>query len=242
MPKFVLLWTDAALFLVLAFLLIYAWRVRRLPALRASWREVFRRAPAACSALVLLVFGSIALLDSVHFRPQLPPVPGAAADAPPSYAPVVRSALDLLLDSTALASREKTYSAPLSAYQFTKESLLLDGITVRDFPRLRYGGAHLDEPERQRGGDIARRTAIGAGAGVLLALLLAAGRRCWAGAGRAGGRLRRMCWHGVPSIPGLPCGARPVACCCWWRWPSAWRAIITFWGLTVPVMMCCGRR
>lgn len=173
MPKFVLLWTDAALFLVLAFILIYSWRARRLPALRASWRAVFRRAPAACSALVLVVFGSIALLDSIHFRPQLPPAPGAAAGAAPNYAPVVHSALDLLLDGTALAATEKTYSAPLAAYQFTKESLLLDGVTVRDFPRLRHGGAHLEDPPAQRGGDIARRLAIGAGAGVLAAVALA---------------------------------------------------------------------
>lgn len=189
MPKFILLWTDAALFVVLAALLFYIWHVRRLPALRASWREVFRRTPAACAAVVLTVFGAIALLDSIHYQPALPPAAGAPADAPTVYAPVVRSALDALLDGTALASPEKTYSAPLSAYQFTKESLLLDGVTVRDFPRLKHGGAHLDDPQAQRGSDIAWRLAVGLVAGGLIAFVL--GGAGLALLGRHGGGWRK---------------------------------------------------
>ncbi|MDR6354434.1 hypothetical protein Q3H58_001105 [Pseudomonas psychrotolerans] len=69
MPKFVLLWTDLALYLLVAGTLFYAWRARRQPALRASWRRVLQDAPAMSAAVVLASFVAIALLDSVHYRP-----------------------------------------------------------------------------------------------------------------------------------------------------------------------------
>lgn len=171
MPKFVLLWTDAALFLMAAAVLVYVWRVRRKATLRATWGRVARNAPAMCSVIVLACFVVVALLDSVHYRPRLPPAPGAPADAAAVYAPAVQSVLDGLLANTVLNRPEKKYSAPLAVHQFTKETLLLDGRTVRDFPRLRSGGAHLDDPDTQWRGDVLGRLGIGLGWGALLALL-----------------------------------------------------------------------
>lgn len=178
MPKFVLLWTDAALFLIVLAVLAYIWHVRRTPTLRATWARVAHDGPAMCAAVILAVFAVIGLLDSVHFRPRLPPLPGVAIDAPPAYAPAAQSLLDSLLRGTVLTQPEKTYSAPLRAHQFTKETLLVDDKPVRDFPRLRAGGAHLKDPATQRGPDVLRRGGLGllAGAAVALAggLLLAA--------------------------------------------------------------------
>ena len=79
MPKFVLLWTDAAIWLLVAALV----GLRRDGARagrnwRANWRKVFRDAPALCSSLMLLLCLGVTLLDSVHFRPLLPPAPGSA--------------------------------------------------------------------------------------------------------------------------------------------------------------------
>lgn len=179
MPKFVFLWTDIALFLMLAGVLAYFWRVRRSRTLRATWARVGRDAPAMCSAVVLCAFAVVGLLDSIHFRPQLPPVPTAAPDAPPIYAPAVQSALDSLLAGSVLAQPEKTYSAPLATRQFTKETELIEGHPLRHFPRLRSGGAHLDDPDAQWAGDVARRLAAGLAGGLAFALaggmLLAAG-------------------------------------------------------------------
>ena len=110
MPKIVLLWTDIALWLMALGALAYAWYVRRSPALRATWGRVARDTPAMCSAVILAAFVIVGLLDSVHYRPLLPPAPGAPADAAPAYAPVVRSALDGLLDGSVLTRPEKTYS------------------------------------------------------------------------------------------------------------------------------------
>lgn len=45
MPLFVFLWTDIALYLLVAAVLAYAWRVRRSPTLRATWGRVARDAP-----------------------------------------------------------------------------------------------------------------------------------------------------------------------------------------------------
>ena len=77
MPKFVLLWTDAAIWLLVAALVAYAVMVARRPQWAANWRKVFHDAPALCSSLILLLCLGVTLLDSVHYRPLLPPAPGA---------------------------------------------------------------------------------------------------------------------------------------------------------------------
>lgn len=174
MPRFIFLWTDIALFLMVLAVLAYVWRVRRSPALRATWRRVAADAPAMCSAVVLSCFVVVGLLDSVHFQLRLPPAPSAAADAPPAYAPAVTSLLDSLMAPSVLARPEKTYSAPLASHQFTKESMVADDGTVsRDFPRLRHGGAHLADPAAETRPDIRARLARGLAAGLAVALLAA---------------------------------------------------------------------
>ena len=184
MPKIIFLWTDLALFALLLAVLGYAWQVSRSPALRATWARVARNTPAMCSAVVLLVFVVIGLLDSLHYQPRLPPVAdatnattatGAIATiaAAPIYAPKVVSVLDALLEDTAFARPEKTYSAPLAWLQFTKESILQDGGEPRrDFPRLRFGGKHLTAPDAQWGTDISKRLLVGLLAGLLVASLV----------------------------------------------------------------------
>ena len=81
MPKFVLLATDLALYFQLLLLIAYARHAWRTPLLRQSWRYVQRDGAAMSAALVLSVFMVISLLDSVHFRPRLPPSADAAPDA-----------------------------------------------------------------------------------------------------------------------------------------------------------------
>lgn len=173
MPKIIFLWTDIAIFALFAATLIYAWHVSRSRNLRATWSRVARSAPAMCSSVVLAVFVVIGLLDSLHFQPRLPPVAGTAANAAPVYAPKVVSVLDALLEDTAFVRPEKTYSAPLAWLQFTKESMLQEGgAPTRDFPRLRFGGRHLEDPAAEWGSDVGRRAGLGLLAGLCVALLL----------------------------------------------------------------------
>ncbi|MGE4124674.1 MAG: ABC transporter permease [Pusillimonas sp.] len=171
MPQFVFLWTDVFIFGLVVALAGYGWRVSRSTALRATWRSVGQSGAAMCSAVVLLAFILIAVLDSVHYRPLLPPADGMPAGER-VYSPVVRSALDDLLSATRMGQAEKTYSAPLALYQFTKETLLVEGQAVRDFPRLAHAGTLLQNDSAHHP-DLWWRVASGTGIGLVLALVLA---------------------------------------------------------------------
>ena len=173
MPKFVLLWTDAAIWAMAAALVAYVVSVARQPLRAANWRKVFHDPAALASSLVLLACLGVTLLDSVHYRPLLPPAPGAAADAAPAYDTRTRSLLDAWL-ADLVASREATYSRPLATVAFTKESVLVDGQVQRVAPRLQFGGAHLQDPASQWAGDVAWRAAGGLAAGAAAALALGA--------------------------------------------------------------------
>ena len=165
--KFVFLWTDVALWAMVALALSQVLRLRRQPALRATWRKVFQDPAALSAGLVLALFVVVALVDSVHFRRALPP----SADAPAGavfYATRTESLLDLAFERQ-LAMREVTYSAPLAVRALNKEPMEADGQPVRGYPRLLHGGAHLTD-EAGHGADIARRVAAGMAGGVGLAL------------------------------------------------------------------------
>ena len=173
MPKIVLLWTDAAIWLLVAALVAYAWSVARRPNLRANWRKVFADAPAMASSVVLLACLIVTLVDSVHFRSQLPAAPGAPAGAV-AYDTRTRSLLDALLASL-VESRETTYSLPLAYVSFTKETVERGGASLRVAPRLLHGGVHLgDDPAAQWAGDIAWRVVVGLLWGAIAAAVVAA--------------------------------------------------------------------
>ncbi|MGZ5132166.1 MAG: ABC transporter permease, partial [Caldimonas sp.] len=161
MPKIVFLWTDVVLYAMLLLLAWYGWRIAVNANLRATWDKVLRDPAALSAAIVLVLFAAVTLLDSVHFRRALAAAPGAASGAAVSYAPTTESLLDVLL-ARQVATRETGYSRPLAYKGFTKEPMEQGGKPVRDFPRLKFGGAHLVDPDAQWAGDIAMRTLLGA--------------------------------------------------------------------------------
>ena len=171
MPKIVLLWTDAAIWLLMLALLGYVWMVLRKPTLRASWRKVFADAPALASSVILLVCLLITLLDSLHYRAVLPAAAGTTAGTL-AYDTRTRSLLDAMF-ANLLDSRETTYSRPLAFEGFTKESTEVAGRVTRSAPRLLHGGAHLVQPELQWAGDIAWRVALGLALGLATAVMVA---------------------------------------------------------------------
>jgi peptide/nickel transport system permease protein len=174
MPKYVLLWTDAVLLLMLAALAWYGWRMRANANLRANWYKVVRDPAALSAAVVLLLFAAVTMLDSVHFRRALAPAPGTPAGAPTFYATTTESLLDLML-ARQYTMRETGYSEPLATHGLTKEALERNGEAVRDYPRLQHGGAHLADPVHQRTADVLARTASGAALGLLVAAAAAIG-------------------------------------------------------------------
>ena len=151
----VLLWSDLLIWLlVLASVALGAFSMRN-PPLRAAWRRLGRSRPGMAAATVLMAFVLVGLVDSVHYRPRLKNIdPGQ----PPVYAVEVLSALDAI--AAPLRTRtEKTYSAPLATRAYAKESVEVRGPdgrvhTQRDFPRLKYGGAHLGDDETRRNADV----------------------------------------------------------------------------------------
>jgi peptide/nickel transport system permease protein len=136
----VVLPTDYPIWLLVAVAVAYALYVRRQPHLAAPWRRVTRSAAGMSALVVLLAFIAVGLADSLHFRPQLE---RGDQQGRPVYGVEVLSLLDVLV--MPLKTRnERTYSAPLATRAYSRETVELSGGGVeREFPRLRYGGAHL---------------------------------------------------------------------------------------------------
>jgi peptide/nickel transport system permease protein len=159
--------TDLLVWLLIAAAVVFAVYCARRPHLAAPWARVFRSPAAVASGVFLAFYLSIGLLDSLHYRPAL----AAKEGGPAVYSVQVVSLLDVVLDS--LRSRtERTYSAPLATRLFQKEQVEQpDGKSMRDFPRLRHGGAHLQD-ESHRARDIALRTLSGLLGGAVIWVLI----------------------------------------------------------------------
>ena len=201
MPKIVFLATDIALYGLVVAIAFYVWHALRTPTLRQTWRGVLHDRVAMSAAVVLIVFLSIAVLDSLHFRSLLPPAPGAAKDAPPAYSTRTLSVLDRLLAKPREA-QEKSYSVPLGTHGYAKESMVVDGKTIRDYPRLQFGGAHLKDTEAEWARDVAKRSVLGLIGGaigaVLLWLVVAALRKR---SGTSVGRSLEAIWRQTTEVP-----------------------------------------
>jgi len=195
----VVLWTDALLFLLLAVVIAGCRHALGQEHLRAPWRQVVRSRAGAVSAVVLAGFVLVAVLDSLHFHPR-------AGDAGAGYAPNVRSVFDVL--ATPLrAATETTYSAPFALHAYAKTMMdSTDGARVRDYPRLRHGGAHLPDDGSRRTADVLWRCAMGvlqglaAWAFMLVAALAYAARRTGQG-------LAALCVRCCRGRTELPCRA-----------------------------------
>ena len=167
LPKPVFLWTDIVLWLLFLALLATIWRSLGDRRLRSGWAKVFRDPYAAGSAIVVGAFLLLTMVDSIHFRRALPAAPGATSTA---YDVRTESLLDIPLASL-IAGREVTYSTPLAWRGFVKETVTRDGQTLREYPRLAFGGAQLKDPARDYAGDLARRALAGLLGGALVALV-----------------------------------------------------------------------
>jgi peptide/nickel transport system permease protein len=188
----VVLWTDALIYLLLVLSLGFGLYASRHEHLRAPWRRVLRSRLAMASLVALGFYVGIGLLDTVHFRTNAGTGTGTSQGplpAPLGYWPSlakegaptgqILSLLDLALSG--LRGRgEKTYSAPLATHSFVKEAIEgPDGIAVRDYPRLVWGGRHLEYPERDRLPDILGKALLGATAGLVVWGLLGLGARAF---------------------------------------------------------------
>jgi peptide/nickel transport system permease protein len=178
MIKPVILWTDALIFLLAAVVVMFILYARSKPHIRAPWQRVFSGKVASASAVILLAFVLVGLLDSLHFRLPL----AANGDSGEiHYAGEVLSALDALAGPLR-TQVEKTYSAPFASYLFSMETIELeDGSKVRDYPRLLYGASSLGVTGEGKAGDILQRCLLAVVETLLASGLLLFAVSAWLG-------------------------------------------------------------
>ncbi|MCD6056203.1 MAG: ABC-type dipeptide/oligopeptide/nickel transporter, permease component [Gammaproteobacteria bacterium] len=110
--KFVILPTDALLWLVFLIIMGFVLFARGKMQLAAHWYQVFHRRPLTIIAAALLgVFLSISLLDSIHYRVMLPQNNNSD---PNFYDAHISSVFDKIVSPLGTQT-EKTYSSPLSS-------------------------------------------------------------------------------------------------------------------------------
>jgi len=152
----VILWTDALIFILIVVMLGLAFYLRRKEHIKRPLQKIAHSKIGMVSLVILLFFVLIGLLDSVHFKP--------AHDK--------GNEIISLLDYWATPLREhgeKTYSAPFATTLYSKEIMTLaDGTTQWSYPRLEFGGSHLDDPETQHIADVLRKAGYGFAQGASL--------------------------------------------------------------------------
>ena len=165
--KVLILWSDALIFLLVAALGLFFLQLRKNPQTRAHWSQVFSSPLGMVTFTLILVYVGVALLDSMHFRRALPPVPGAAQQV--FYENKATSVLDKILGG--MGDRyERTYSAPFALKSFEKQNMKdSQGRVFRDFPVLEHGGAHL-ERSGDRAADILAKSLQAVVIGLVISL------------------------------------------------------------------------
>ncbi len=160
--------TDFFIFLLLFVVVVFYFYARKQEHLSSPWRDVKKRPLAMSSAVILFFFITIGLLDSMHFHPKIE----TNKSSQKIYSNEILSVLDVFLSDLRLKN-EKTYSAPLASYSFSKELIERDdGTQIRDYPRLKYGGATLENPRSESTDDILKRISVGFLYGILLSIII----------------------------------------------------------------------
>ncbi len=154
----VILWTDALIFGLLVLVATSIYFMRGKEHLKRPLTTLRQNSVCMSSLIILLFFMTIGVLDSIHFKPH-------------TQNNEIISALDYL--ATPLREHgEKTYSEPFAMTLYNKEMITqLDGSMRWDYPRLTFGGRHLDN-ETQKLADIFQKTVIGFFIGVGIFVLL----------------------------------------------------------------------
>lgn len=152
----VVLWTDALIYLLILVMLALGLYLRGKEHIKRPLQQIGRSKIGMVSLVVLLFFMLIGLLDSVHFKP--------ADDK--------KNEIISLLDDWATPLREhgeKTYSAPFSTTLYSKEMMMLaDGTMQWGYPRLEFGGRHLNNPDTEKIPDILHKALYGLAQGASL--------------------------------------------------------------------------
>lgn len=144
-----LLWTDIAIFGLVIGAVVAVWRSSKKEHLRRPWAKIFNNRMGVVSLTIVLFFLLVGVLDSVRLQhyEKLP-------DGDYSEHAKALSVLDIILTPIRLQV-EKTYSEPFAHTAYAKEMNVDEaGVTQWLYPRLLYGGAHLNNPKSDKQADI----------------------------------------------------------------------------------------
>ncbi|TXL14726.1 peptide ABC transporter permease [Methylococcaceae bacterium HT4] len=156
----IILWTDALIYILISVITILFFSLRKKEHFVRPWKQVANSRTAMASLVFLVFFIIIGLLDSVHFKPSN------------ANSHDIISLLDYCVDPIRL-HQEKSYSAPFSAYSFSKELIVTpDQANTWGYQRLQYAASHLTNVETEKTGDILAKAmqgwALGAGLVIIL--------------------------------------------------------------------------
>ena len=167
--KPVFLWTDRLIYVLVFAISVFITYASQKEHLRDPWRQVFQHKLGMVSLVFLVVYVTIGLLDSIHFRL---PVNTSQQTEKMAYSGDVLSVFDVLV-MPIREHQEKTYSAPFATRLYAKETVeKADGSRIREYPRLVYGGAHLVDPAKEKQRDIVSNVLLGSLLGLGVCVLL----------------------------------------------------------------------
>ena len=171
--ELVFLTTDILVFLLFFTIVGFSIYSSRFEHLRAPWRQVSNNRIAVISAVVLILYVLVALLDSIHFRLAIEnnkDLDTSQSQTEQQYSPQVISLFDYFV--TSIRTREeRTYSAPLASVSFYKETIEgADGVKRRDSPKLKHPSSHIFGTDKV-GQDVLYRALKGVRTGILIGTL-----------------------------------------------------------------------
>jgi peptide/nickel transport system permease protein len=144
----IVLWTDALIFMLVFAVVWLAFYLRNKEHIQQGLQKIAASKIGMVSLMVLLFFVGVGLLDSVHFK---------AAD---NKGGEIISLLDHWI-SPLKEHVEKTYSAPFATTLYSKEiTTTPQGASQWDYPRLAFGGQHLQDPVTHYRSDILKKTVL----------------------------------------------------------------------------------
>lgn len=162
-----LLWSDWIVWILFFAAIAAMFWMRKQPNLAEPWRQVLKRKIGMIAMVFLGFYVTIGLLDSIHFQVNTTNAQGQQSTS------VNKSVLDLILNPLG-QEEEKTYSAPFATHLYNKSLITTAaGKEMRGYPRLKFGGANLTDPQRQKSGDITKRAFMGAAIGMISFMILA---------------------------------------------------------------------
>ena len=129
----ILLWTDMMVWMLVLLIALWGWRVSHSPEAVRKWVLIFRSKIAMASAIVLALYLSFALLDSLHFK--------ITEDDSGKCGEIV-SLLDMAFAHQKDFS-ERTYSAPFATTEYAKSITVNEkGVTIQCYLPLKHIDAH----------------------------------------------------------------------------------------------------